>query len=159
MTQTIIIAAVAENNVIGKENDIPWYIPEDLKHFREETEGYPVIMGRKTYESLPTKPLKGRENIVLTRREDYKPEGGTVVKGSLKDAIDYCKKKDYEKIFIGGGASVYKQALPFSDKLDITRVHRKPKGDAKFPEINPDKWELIKRDDRDGYSFLVYVKK
>ncbi|MBD3155717.1 MAG: dihydrofolate reductase [Candidatus Aenigmarchaeota archaeon] len=159
MTQIIVIAAVARNNVIGKDGDIPWHIPEDLKHFRDETSGFPVIMGRKTYESLPKKPLKGRLNIVLTRRKDYKPGKGVVVKNSLKEAIEYCEKKNYVRAFIGGGASIYKQALSFADKLDITRVHKDYEGDTYFPEIDPDKWQLVEKDDQNGYSFLVYVRR
>jgi len=159
MTQITIIAAVAKNNVIGKEGDIPWHIPEDLKHFREETDGFPVIMGRKTYESLPSGPLKGRENIVITRRKDYKPDKEVVVKHSLKEAIEYCEKKNYVKAFIGGGESVYRQSLPFADKLDITRIHKDYEGDAHFPEIDPDKWQLVSKERQNGYTFMVYLRK
>jgi dihydrofolate reductase len=158
MTEIIITVAVAENNVIGKNGDIPWNIPEDLKHFKELTMGNPVIMGRKTYESLPKRPLKGRLNIVLTRREDYIPEGA-IVKHSLKEAIEYCKEKGYEKIFIAGGHSVYKQALHLTDRIELTWVHERPEGDTHFPEIDFSKWKVIKREEHDGYSFVSYTMK
>jgi len=141
--ETIIIAAVAENNVIGKNNAIPWRLKEDFQHFKDLTMGYPCIMGRKTFESIPPKfrPLPGRENIVLTSDDRYKPEGATVF-GSLEAALEYCRKKGSERVFIIGGASVYNLAMGLADVLEITRVHKAFEGDTLFPEIRIEDWEV-----------------
>lgn len=161
--ELIIISALAKNNVIGKNGKIPWYIKEDFEHFKNITMGYPCIMGDKTYESLPSnsKPLPGRENIVLTFNKDYKPEG-TKVFYSFEEALDYCKDKD--KVFICGGASIYKLGLSVADKLELTRIHKDFEGDVFFPEINFNEWELIKREDKEDlkhgqFSFLTYARK
>ena len=156
MSEIIIIAAVSKNNIIGKDGKIPWYIKEDFQHFKELTSGYPVIMGRKTWESLPVKPLKDRVNIVLTRKEDFKPKGA-IVKHSLKDALDCCKKHD--KIFIIGGQSVYKEGLKFADRLELTKIDKDYDGDTYFPEVNWNELELVKEEKHGDYSFLSYVKK
>ena len=156
MTEIIIIAAVAENNVIGKDGKIPWHIKEDFQHFKNLTLGYPCIMGDKTYESLPIKPLPGRENIVLTFDKNYNPKGVTI-KYSFEDAFEHCKGK--EKIFIIGGASIYKQGLKFADRMEITRIHKAYDGDTYFPEVNFDEWEIEKKEDHDGFSFITYVRK
>jgi dihydrofolate reductase len=156
MKDIIIIAAVAENNVIGKDGKIPWHIKEDFQHFKEITMGWPCIMGDKTYESLPIKPLPGRENIILTFNKNYHPEG-TVVKYSFKEALDHCKNN--EKVFIIGGASIYKQGLNFANKMELTRIHKSYDGDTYFPEFNENEWIVEKKEDHDGFSFITYVKK
>jgi dihydrofolate reductase len=155
MTEIIIIAAVAENNVIGKQGKIPWHIKEDFLHFKELTMGHPCIMGDKTYESLPVKPLPGRENIVLTFDKDYHP-AGAVIKYSFGEALDHCRDK--EKVYICGGATIYRLALPFADTLELTRIHKKYDGDTFFPEINLNDWKLVKKEDRKGFTFLTYKK-
>jgi len=155
MTEIIIITAVAENNVIGKDGKIPWHIKEDFQHFKNLTLGYPCIMGDKTYESLPIKPLPGRENIVLTFDKNYNPKGVTI-KYSFEDAFEHCKGK---KIFIIGGASIYKQGLKFADRMEITRIHKAYDGDTYFPEVNFDEWEIEKKEDHNGFSFITYVRK
>ena len=163
MTEIIVIAAIAKNNVIGKDGDIPWRIKEDFQHFKDLTMGHPCIMGDKTYDSLPdnSKPLPGRENIVLTFDKNYHPEGAKIFY-SFEDALEYCKDK--EKAFITGGASIYKLGLKVADTLELTRIHKDFEGDTYFPEINFDEWELIKKEDKldekhGEFSFLTYVRK
>ncbi len=155
MSEIIIIAAVSENNVIGKNGKIPWSIKEDLQHFKSLTLNYPVIMGRKTYESLPVKPLKGRLNIVLTKQKEFSPPGA-VVKNSLEEAIEYCK--NYDKVFIIGGQSLFEDGLKIADTLELTKIHGNYEGDTFFPKINFDEWTLKNREEGQGYSFLTYTK-
>lgn|SRR3989344_8894412 len=164
MTEIIIISCIAKNGVIGKNNDIPWRIKEDFKHFKDITMGHPCIMGEKTYRSLPenAKPLPGRENIVLTFDKEYKPEGVTVMY-SFDDALEYCRKKGVSKAFITGGASIYKLGLTVADKLELTRLHKEFDGDIYFPEINYDEWKLINKDDKTdpvhgNFSFMTYER-
>jgi len=163
MSEVIIIAAVAENNVIGKDNKIPWYISEDFKHFKELTKGYPIIMGKNTFLSLPKKPLPERENIVITFTNDsfFFEDKSVIIKHSLEEAINYAKTLQKNKIFIIGGASVYKQAIEKNlvDVLEITRVDGVYDGDTYFPEININTWTLIKENKQNGYSFQTYIKK
>lgn len=156
MTKIIIIAAIADNNVIGSRGDIPWRISEDFQHFRELTMGHPCIMGDKTYESLPLKPLAGRENIVLTFEKNYNPPGTTVFH-TFEDALKYCKDK--EKTFICGGASIYRLGMKAADMLELTRVHQSPEGDTFFPEINLNEWELRKEENHDDFTFQTFVKR
>ena len=167
MTEIIIIAAVAENNAIGKDNSIPWRISEDFQHFKKLTMGHPCIMGRKTFESLPPafRPLPGRENLILTSDRNYHHEGAEKF-NSLEDAIGYCRKKKEEKVFIIGGASVYASAMKIADALEITRIHGNFDGDAFFPEISQDEWKIVSSEDLEGtdlknsvsvkFSFLRY---
>lgn len=168
MAEIIVIAAVAENKVIGKDGDIPWRLKEDFQHFQDLTIGNPCVMGDKTFESLPdnAKPLPGRENIVLTFDRNYKPPGAKVF-FSWEDAMEYLKDK--EKIYICGGASIYKLGLQAADTLELTRIHKDIEGDTFFPEINFDEWELVKQEDGEGenkrtgeilkFSFLTYKRK
>lgn len=129
-----VVAIGAKDRSIGAENKLLWHIPDDMKRFRDITMGHPVIMGRKTYESLPDKfrPLPGRENIVMTRDENYH-EAGVTVTHSLREALSIAKALDEEEIFIGGGQQIYEQALPTIDKLYLTIVHSDKTGDTFFP--------------------------
>ena len=162
MSEIILIAAVAANNVIGSRNSIPWYIKEDFKHFKELTLGSPVIMGSRTWESLPKKPLPGRLNIVLSKRETLKCDGAMVV-GSLEDALKACQ--DYSKVFIIGGASVYAESMVNATKLELTRLNRVFDGDTHFPDIDLGIWRLdksaIQPDDPEygPYTFETWVRK
>ncbi|MBI2970919.1 MAG: dihydrofolate reductase [Candidatus Aenigmarchaeota archaeon] len=156
MSTIIVIAAVSENNVIGKGGKLPWNIPEDLQRFRQLTLHSPVIMGRKTYESLPVKPLKDRTNIVLTRDKNYSPRG-CIVKHSLQDALEYCKQ--YGKVFIIGGQSVFEEGMKIADVVELTRVHKNYDGDAFFPEMVPDEWAVKAEEKKDGFSFLTYARR
>lgn len=159
-----IIAAIAQNNALGKNNDLIWHLPADLKHFKELTTGNYMIMGRKTYESIG-KPLPNRTTIIVSRNKDYFQEG-CLVASSLEDAIQLCKHQDVT--FIVGGEQIYKQTLEkdLVDTLNITLVHQKFEADAFFPEIEPKIWEEISREDfkadeknKFDYSFIKYQKK
>ncbi|HTX88419.1 MAG TPA: dihydrofolate reductase [Bacteroidales bacterium] len=135
-----IIVAVAENSAIGKNNELLWHIPEDLKRFKRITSGHPVIMGKRTWESLPVKPLPGRHNIVLTDVPNDRFAGATVV-FSVPEAVALCPAG--EECFVIGGASVYAQFLPLADRIYLTRVNREFEGDVFFPQINEREWKLV----------------
>lgn len=152
-----IVAALAENNCIGKDGKLPWRIPEDQKRYRELTMGTVVVMGRKTWESLPEKfrPLPNRKNVVITRQADYPVPEGVEIFASLELAL--AAHKD-EPVTINGGSEIYRQGLAFADKLELTRVHRVVEGDTFFPEIDPAEWKETQREDHDGFSFLTYER-
>ena len=139
-----LIAAVARNGVIGKDNRLLWHLPEDMRHFRETTRGKPVIMGRKTWESLPEKfrPLPGRLNIVVSRDRHY-PATGATVADSLASAISAAQ--DAEEIFIIGGETLYRQAMPLADRLYLTEIDRDFDGDAFFPPLDRQAWQESRR--------------
>ena len=151
-----LIAACARGGVIGVENRLPWHLPEDMKFFREATRGKPVIMGRKTWESLPDafRPLPGRLNIVVSRNPDFHAAGGTVV-GSLADALTAAG--DAETAFVIGGAELYRQALPLADRLLLTEIDRDYAGDAYFPEFDRSRWQQTARDTRSSESGLAFA--
>ena len=154
-----MIAAISENNAIGKKNDIPWHIPEDFKRFKKVTSGYPCIMGEKTYESLPIKPLPNRVNIICSRRAGYTQEGA-IVFDDFDKAIEYCREQEFEKTFIIGGGMIYKLGLSIADKLDITRVHKTIEdADVFFPEVSWSEWNVISEDKREGFTFFEYLRK
>lgn len=150
-----LIVATAENNVIGKDNKMPWHIPEDFKHFKEITMGKPCIMGRKTYESILDqlgKPLPGRTSIVISRT-GYTHEG-CISASSLEEAIEKARAETDEEIMVIGGAQIYKLALPLADRIYLTRVHQAPEGDAFFPEFGAD-WKEIEFESHEGFSFVT----
>ncbi|NEW78038.1 MAG: dihydrofolate reductase [Gelidibacter sp.] len=157
-----IMAAIAANNALGKDNQLIWYLPADLKRFKKTTLNHAVIMGRKTYESLG-KPLANRTNILITRDKNYKAEDCVVV-NSLKESLKVALKVD-ENPFILGGAEIYKLAMPFADKLDITFVHHKFEADVFFPEIDKTIWKETSREDfkaddhnKYDYSFVTFER-
>ncbi|WP_027137713.1 dihydrofolate reductase [Gaetbulibacter saemankumensis] len=162
--QTItLIAATAENNAIGKDNKLIWHLSDDLKHFKNLTNGHHIIMGRKTFESFP-KPLPNRTHIVITRQENYKVPDGVIVVNNLEDAID-AAKSDLQPYIIGGG-EIYKQALDIADKIELTRVHDTFEADTFFPEIDPQIWKetshrKFSKDEKNDhdYSFITYERK
>ncbi len=153
MKELILIAAVAENRVIGYKGKIPWRIPEDLRHFRSLTLNNSVIMGRNTYESIG-KPLEKRKNIVLTRNSGFNPRV-VVVCHSLDEAIDGC---DSGEVYVIGGQRVYERAIshPLAKRLEIIYIHKKYKGDAFFPIIDSTHWFSRNPVRREGYSFVTY---
>jgi len=158
----IMIAAVAENNALGKNNDLLWHLPLDFKRFKEITSGHHIIMGRKTFESFP-KPLPNRTHIVISRQENYNPEGCIVVE-NLEKAIAVCPKN--ESSFIIGGGEIYAQSIDIANQLDITRVHHSFDADVFFPEIDPGIWELTSeifnpKDEKHlfDYTFQTFVRK
>lgn len=159
-----LVVAAAENNAIGKDNQLLWCLPNDMKFFKNVTWGLPVIMGRKTYESLD-KPLAGRTNIVITHKKDWQAEGVIVV-NSLDAAIAAAKETDAKEASIIGGGEIYKQSIDRADKIFITRVHTVIEGDTYFPVINEKDWKLISNQDLSAdekhaysYSFQVWEKK
>jgi dihydrofolate reductase len=151
---------VAANRVIGKEGDLPWHIPEDLKYFKRITMGKPVIMGRKTWETLD-EPLPGRKNVVVTRQGDYQAEGAEVVH-NLDDAIQAAAGG--QEIMILGGSGIYEAALSRADRMYLTHIHKAFGGDTYFPEFNQNNWEVVEQTEsetEDGeltYSFVVYER-
>jgi dihydrofolate reductase len=149
-----LIAALSRNRCIGKNGTIPWRIPEDMAHFKALTTGNVVVMGRKTWESLPERfrPLPERTNIVLTRQTDYPLPDGVERYVSLTDALE---AHPYELLFVIGGGEVYKEALPLADRLELTHVDQDVDGDAFFPEIG-EVWKEVTREDHDGFSFVSY---
>lgn len=156
------IAAMADNRVIGRNNDLIWHMPEDLKHFKSLTSGHHVIMGRKTYESMG-RPLPKRVNIVVTRQSGYEAPGCLVVP-TIKDAIQ--KAENDEQPFIVGGGEIYRQSLPFLKKMELTIIHHEFEGDTHFPEYDPSEWEITrqdfhKKDEKNpyDYSFLTLERK
>ncbi|ERP91772.1 dihydrofolate reductase [Alcanivorax sp. P2S70] len=162
-----MMVAKASNNVIGRDNKLPWYLPNDLKYFKQVTFGKPVIMGRKTWESLKG-PLPGRTNIVITRQPDYLADGAKVV-ASLDDAVAMAENVAFiegqEEAVIMGGAEIYSLALPQADRLYLTEVHANVEGDTFFPEYDASEWQQIAREDfvAEGpnpydYSFVVYER-
>ncbi len=157
------IAAVSENNVIGKEGKLPWHLPSDMKYFKNTTWALPVIMGRKTFESFP-KALQGRTNIVITRQGNYNAEN-MIVAGNIDEAIKKASILKTEEIFIIGGGEIYKQAWDVAGRLYITRVHTVVDGDAFFPEMDEQQWQRtsnkdFKKDDKHAfdYSFEIWER-
>ena len=157
-----IVVSKASNNVIGAKNDLIWHLPNDLKHFKNITSGHPIIMGRKTFESLG-RPLPNRTNIVVTRDQNWSAEN-IEIETSLSKAIEAAQKIDQD-IYIIGGGNIYKQAMEFADVLYITEVHHEFDGDTYYPEIDSDEWEEVEREDfkKDekhpyAYSFVTYKR-
>jgi len=159
----IIIAAVANNNIIGSQNKLIWHISEDLKHFKKLTTGHSVIMGRKTFQSIG-KPLKDRMSIIVTRHKKLEAPGCKVAH-SIEEALEMVKKE--QEVYIAGGAEIYQQCiqLPELSRMHITRVFADFEGDAYFPVIDQDKWKLVERQDFESdeknpypYAFMVYER-
>ncbi len=162
MTTVSLIVAAADNNVIGINNEMPWHIPEDFKHFKTITMGKPCIMGRKTFESILSqlgKPLPGRTSIIVSRSPHT--HDGAITCASLDLAIQAAHEENPEEIMIIGGAQIYALALEhgLADKIYLTQVHQFPEGDAFFPLLDAGGWHEATRDDRDGYSFIELLKK
>ena len=159
-----LIAAMDRNRLIGNKNQLPWHLPADLTHFKQVTMGKPIIMGRKTFESIG-RPLPGRTNIVLTRDEDYQADG-IVLTGSLDKALDCAASEGVEEVMIIGGSNIYGQALDHSDRLYLTIVDGEFDGDAWFPEIDMERWQEVSSEAHQAdetnpvdYRFMVYEKK
>lgn len=159
-----IIAAVAANRIIGKDNDLVWRLPADLRHFKNTTTGHYIIMGRKSFESIG-KPLPNRTSIIITRNQDYKQEG-VFVAHSLESALAKAENDNQDKVFILGGGQIYKEAMSICDYMYITEVHESFEGDTFFPEIDHSIWEEVHREDftadeknKYNYSFVEYTRK
>jgi dihydrofolate reductase len=149
--RVVMVAAVADNGVIGLGGDIPWSIPEDLKHFRATTTGNTVLMGRATYDSIGH-PLPYRTNIVVTRQPDWTSDG-VLVAHSVEEGIALAQDADGDVMVIGGG-HVYRDALPLADAQVLTEVHQSPQGDTYYPELDADEWTEVRREKHDGYDFV-----
>jgi dihydrofolate reductase len=161
VTRIHMIFARAANGVIGRDNTIPWRLPEDMAHFKRLTTGWPVIMGRKTWDSLPVKfrPLPGRANIVITRQADWK-EAGAETAASLADALALCAASD--EVWIIGGAQIYAQAMPLAERIEVTEIAENVEGDAYAPPLGPE-WRETAREDHVSangmkFSFITYQK-
>ena len=160
MKDITLIAALSQNNVIGVNNSIPWRIKDDMLHFKDLTMGHPVIMGRKTYDSLPDsfKPLPGRKNIVMSR--NYQDNNGIYLAKNMDEAL---KLAGDEETYVIGGSQIYESFLPIANKMELTKIQRDYEGDAFFPEINWKEWELINQENKETikglkYSFETYLK-
>jgi dihydrofolate reductase len=138
--ELILIAAAGERNELGKEGELPWHLPDDFKYFKATTTGYPMIMGRKTFETFP-RPLPNRKHVIITRDRGYSVgfENCEVVH-SLEAALEATSEND--KVFVIGGGEIYRQALPLATRIELTRVHGTFEADTFFPEIDPDRWVL-----------------
>ncbi|MEK5442164.1 MULTISPECIES: dihydrofolate reductase [unclassified Fredinandcohnia] len=157
-----LLVAMDRNQLIGKNNDLPWRLPADLAYFKRVTMGHTIIMGRKTYDSIG-RPLPGRENIIVTRDTSYKAEGCKVIH-SIEEIVKMNQQTDQE-LFVIGGAEIFKEILPHSDRLYITEINKEFEGDTYFPAFEKDKWKVISReqgikDEKNpyDYTFLVYEK-
>jgi len=158
-----IIVAIARNNAIGLNNDLLWHISADLKRFKKITEGSSVIMGKRTFESLPRAPLPNRRNIVITDNTNDRFKDCLTV-FSIEEAVELCKHE--KEAFVIGGGSVYRQFLPIAEKMYITQVHKDFNADTFFPEIDPGQWQVIEQIDVNddtqndfNYSFLTFIRK
>lgn len=159
------IAAMAKNHVIGKGNQIPWHIPEDFKYFKRTTLGKPIIMGRKTWDSLGGKALPKRANIVISRNPQTPADGliaATSIDEAIKTAKDIAQKDGIDEIFIIGGSEIYRQTLPQTNRLYLTVIDKDYDGDAKFPDFAEDEWSIISQENHAGdpsYTYFVYARR
>jgi dihydrofolate reductase len=158
-----LLVASSENNVIGKDNGLPWHLPNDLKYFKNLTWGLPILMGRKTFDSIG-KVLPGRKNIVITRNRDWQQHGVDVVH-SLEEAVSKADGYGAKEIFVIGGAEIFKTGLSKADRLYLTRIHQTVEGDVFFPELDMEEWHLISSrfctaDEKNTYdhSFQVWER-
>lgn len=158
-----LMLAMDENRLIGKDNQLPWHLPADLRYFKNVTMGHPIVMGRKTFESVG-RVLPGRENIIVTRKANFKAEGVTILHSidEVKQFADSTK----EEVFVIGGAEIFKEILPVTDRLYITEIHHEFKGDTYFPEVNPDEWVqrsvtpgVVDEKNRYPHDFVVLERK
>lgn len=157
------VVAAATNNGIGKEGKMPWHLPNDMKHFKNVTWGMPVVMGRKTFDSLG-KPLPGRKNIVITRQAGWSAEGTVVVK-NIEDALFVARQADVNEVMVIGGGEIYKALFDKAKRIYLTRVQAEPEADTFFPAIHPDQWHLMSQQNHEAdakndynYSFQVWER-
>lgn len=158
-----LIVAVSQNNVIGRDNQLPWHLPEDLKYFKSVTMGKPILMGRKTFDSIG-RPLPGRTNIVITRNSQWAAPGAVVVtdiQAALAAAEKACEAAAVNEIMVIGGAQIYQNFLPFADRLYLTKVEAQVEGDAFFPRVDAAQWQQVdekmpEKIDSHPYRFLIF---
>jgi dihydrofolate reductase len=152
MTVTLI-AAVGANRAIGRDNGMPWHLPEDLAHFKATTLGHTLVMGRRTYDSIG-RTLPGRTTVVVTRQAGWSAPG-VLVAHSLEQALEMA---DGGEVFVAGGGEIYAQALPLADAMVLTEVEQSPEAEVFFPEVDPADWREVRREPRDGFSFVSYER-
>jgi len=159
-----LLVAADENNVIGKDNKLPWHLPNDLKYFKNQTWAMPILMGRKTFESIG-KPLQGRKSIIITRNKDWKHDGVEVVH-SVEEAIEKSKEFGVKEIFVIGGAEIFQTAFDQANRIYLTRIHHQFDGDVYFPEVSTNEWALVQSrfchaDEKNKYphTFQVWERK
>ena len=158
-----LVLARADNGVIGANGTIPWRIPDDMRRFKALTMGHPIVIGRKTWDSFPKKPLPGRTNIVITRDKSWTADGAVTVH-SLEEALERARSEQPQEINIAGGAAVYLESLPYATHIHLTEVHASPPGDVVIPPFDPAQWHETAREDHrtpDGlrYSFVTLEKR
>lgn len=156
--KTTIVVAISRNNVIGKDRGLPWHYPQDLRFFKRTTMGHPVVMGRKTFETL-RRPLPGRQNIVLTRNPGYQAPPEVLICPTLAAAREHCEQAGADRMCIIGGAQIYRAALPETDEMVITRIPEEVEGDTWFPEWDPGEWDEVSRREEEGLCYLAYQRK
>ena len=159
-----LVVAASDNHMIGKDNQLLWHLPKDMKFFKDTTWAMPVIMGRKTFESLG-RPLPNRTHLIISRDPNYQAPEGHYAFNSVEEAVIFCNKIEVEKLFIIGGGQIYKEALPLCDQLEITEVDAAPEGDTFFPEIDITYWKETAREEFPAdeknefpYAFVTYEK-
>lgn len=154
-----IIVAIAKNGVIGKTNgEMPWHVKEEFQHFKKTTFGYPVLMGRKTFETLG-KPLKGRQNIIVTRNKSYGVNFTEVlILHSLDEAVEFFRKKNEKQIFIIGGGEIYRQAISLADEMIISVMKFDAEGEVKFPQFNRNLWKVVYTEDHEQFEIFRYER-
>jgi len=155
-----LLVAADENNVIGKDNKLPWHLPNDLRYFKNQTWGMPILMGRKTFESIG-KPLQGRKSIVITRNQGWRHEGVEVVH-SVEEAVEKAKSFDVKEIFVIGGSEIFNTSFEKANRIYLTRIHHQFEGDSYFPELSSDQWNLVSQrfcnaDKKNLYSHTFQV--
>lgn len=158
--QVIIIAAIAENGIIGDSvKGLPWHLPEEFKHFKDTTLGFPIIMGSKTFSELG-KPLKGRLNIVLRRTDEtIQPQENVIFMNSPETAIQYCSGNGYEKAFIIGGKQIYAAGIPLATDMILSYLKFEAQGDISFPDFNPNEWDLISKEEKEKFTIHYFRRK
>lgn len=155
MTSVTLIAAVARNGVIGTDNGMPWHLPEDFVFFKRTTMGHPMVMGRRTFDSIG-RALPGRRTIVITRQPDWS-HADVETAHSLTDALALAGPSD--EVFVCGGAQVYAEAMPWAHRMLITEVDQEPEGDVYFPAIDPERWRETARERREGFAWVTYERR
>ena len=154
MTRISLIAAVARNGVIGLDGGMPWHLPEELRHFKAMTMGHPLVMGRRTFDSIG-RPLPGRRTVVVTRDPSWQ-HAGVETAHSFAEAISLAGPAD--EVYVAGGSQVYAEAIPFAHRLVLTEVDAEPEGDTWFPEWDREEWREVTREPHDGWSHVVYER-
>ena len=150
-----LIAAVSPELVIGRDGGLPWHYPADMRHFMRTTMGHPCLMGRRTWESLPRRPLPGRPNLVLTRNPDFAAGGAQPFSG-LESALDHCRRGGRSRVYVCGGASVYAEALPLAHEMVLTHVPDRVEGGTRFPEWPAPEWKVVRERVEGPLRFVTY---